>query len=36
MEETGTNNLTVFSYLIDKEYFVLSENELKIKKNKNK
>lgn len=32
MKETGTYNLTVFSYLIDKGYFVVSENALKIKK----
>lgn len=32
MEETGTYHLPVFSYLIDKEYFVVSENALKIKK----
>ena len=32
MEETGTYYLPVFSYLIDKGYFVVSENALKIKK----
>lgn len=32
MEETGTYHLPVFSYLIDKRYFVVSENALKIKK----
>ncbi|MBE6140020.1 MAG: IS110 family transposase [Firmicutes bacterium] len=32
MEETGTYHLPVFSYLIDKGYFVVSENALKIKK----
>lgn len=34
MEETRTYNLTVFSYLIDKGYFFLSENELKLRKTK--
>lgn len=32
MEETGTYHLPVFSYLIDKGYFVIAENALKIKK----
>ena len=32
MEETGTYHLPVFGYLIDKGYFVVAENALKIKK----
>jgi transposase len=32
MEETGTYHLPVFSYLLEKGYFVVSENALKIKK----
>jgi transposase len=32
MEETGTYHLPIFSYLIDKDYFVVCENALKIKK----
>lgn len=32
MEETGTYHLPILSYLIDKEYFVVAENALKIKK----
>ena len=32
MEETGTYHLPILSYLIDKEYFVVTENALKIKK----
>ena len=32
MEETGTYHLTVLGYLLDKGYFVVAENALKIKK----
>lgn len=32
MEETGTYHLPVLGYLIDKGYFVVAENALKIKK----
>ena len=32
MEETGTYHLPVLSYLLDKGYFVVTENALKIKK----
>lgn len=32
MEETGTYHLPVFGFLIDKGYFVVAENALKIKK----
>lgn len=32
MEETGTYHLPVLGYLLDKEYFVVAENALKIKK----
>ena len=32
MEETGTYHLPVLGYLLDKEYFVITENALKIKK----
>ena len=32
MEETGTYHLPVFGYLIDKWFFVVAENALKIKK----
>lgn len=32
MEETGTYHLPVLGYLLDKEYFVIAENALKIKK----
>ena len=32
MEETGTYHLPVLCYLLDKEYFVVAENALKIKK----
>ena len=32
MEETGTYNLPILGYLLDKEYFVTAENALKIKK----
>lgn len=32
MEETGTYHLPILSYLLDKEYFVVPENALKIKK----
>ena len=32
MEETGTYHLPVFGYLIDKGFFVVAENALKIKK----
>ena len=32
MEETGTYHLPVLTYLLDKEYFVVAENALKIKK----
>ena len=32
VEETGTYHLPVFGYLIDKGYFVVAENALKIKK----
>lgn len=32
MEQTGTYHLPVLSYLLDKEYFVITENALKIKK----
>ena len=32
MEETGTYHLPVFGYLIDKGFFVVVENALKIKK----
>ena len=32
MEETGTYHLPVLGYLLDKGYFVVSENALKIKK----
>jgi len=32
MEETGTYHLPVLGYLLDKEYFVVTENALKIKK----
>lgn len=32
MEETGTYHLPVLGYLIDKDYFVITENALKIKK----
>ena len=32
MEATGTYHLPVFGYLIDKGYFVVAENALKIKK----
>ena len=32
MEETGTYHLPVLYYLIDKGYFVIAENALKIKK----
>lgn len=32
MEETGTYHLPVLGYLLDKEYFVTTENALKIKK----
>ena len=32
MEETGTYHLPVLGYLLDKKYFVITENALKIKK----
>lgn len=32
MEETGTYHLPVLGYLLDKDYFVIAENALKIKK----
>lgn len=32
MEETGTYHLPVLGYLLDKGYFVVAENALKIKK----
>ena len=32
MEETGTYHLPVLGYLLDKDYFVVAENALKIKK----
>ena len=32
MEETGTYHLPILGYLLDKEYFVVAENALKIKK----
>lgn len=32
MEETGTYHLPILGYLLDKEYFVTTENALKIKK----
>ena len=32
LEETGTYHLPILSYLLDKGYFVVSENALKIKK----
>lgn len=32
MEETGTYHLPILGYLIDKGYFVVAENALKIKK----
>lgn len=32
MEETGTYHLPILTYLLDKEYFVVAENALKIKK----
>ena len=32
MEETGTYHLPVLGYLLDKKYFVVAENALKIKK----
>lgn len=32
MEETGTYHLPILGYLLDKEYFVVTENALKIKK----
>ena len=32
MEETGTYHLPVLTYLLDKEYFVVAENALKVKK----
>lgn len=32
LEETGNYHLPVFSYLLDLDYFVVSENALKIKK----
>ena len=32
MEETGTYHLTVLGYLLDKDYFVTTENAFKIKK----
>ena len=32
MEETGTYHLPVLGYLLDKEYYVVTENALKIKK----
>ena len=31
MEETGTYHLPILTYLLDKEYFVVAENALKIK-----
>ena len=32
MEETGTYHLPILGYLLDKDYFVVAENNLKIKK----
>lgn len=32
MEETGTYHLPILGYLLDKGYFVVAENVLKIKK----
>ena len=32
MEETGTYHLPILGYLLDKGYFVVAENALKIKK----
>lgn len=32
MEETGTYHLPILGYLLDKDYFVVAENALKIKK----
>lgn len=32
MEETGTYHLPIFGYLLNKDYFVVAENALKIKK----
>ena len=32
MEDTGTYHLPILGYLIDKDYFVITENALKIKK----